>query len=337
MKKRLGLLLAGFIIIYYLVHAADDLPELVHGNHGLQWLPSSRSYLLHSLREMAIAFLYPLSVYLVLHRFYPQQKFITALVTAVATLLLLYTLHYQLIKWITEQPFRLRTFFSENLFFICVYLLYGIVFYFIRYAQYRELQQQELLLQNRQSELSFLRSQVNPHFLFNSLNNIYALVYEQSEHALPAIAGLSEMLRYMLYDTNEKVPLAKEVAYIEQYIALQRLRFDHPVHAALKQYGDISGREISPLLLVPFVENAFKHGDFSEGGSGVDMQLTIKQNELCFYASNQKGRGLKDSGGGVGLNNVRRRLTLLYPGKHQLEINDTTDLFTVNLTLTHES
>jgi two-component system LytT family sensor kinase len=92
----------------------------------------------------------------------------------------------------------------------------------------KELQQVQLQLQNRQTELSFLRSQVNPHFLFNHLNNIYALVYEQNVQALPAISRLSELLRYMLYDSNETVAITTELSYLEKYIALQQLRFEHP-------------------------------------------------------------------------------------------------------------
>ena len=154
-------------------------------------------------------------------------------------------------------------FLTTTFFISSIFIIYGIVFYFIRYSYYKELQQRELLLQNRQSELSFLRSQINPHFLFNSLNNIYSLAYQQSERVLPAIAGLSDLLRYMLYDANEKVPLEKELEYIRKYIDLQRLRFEQPVKAEFIVPAIPAKFLIPPLLLIPFVENAFKHGEFS--------------------------------------------------------------------------
>jgi len=231
------------------------------------------------------------------------------------------------------QPIKLRNFFDENLFFTCIYILYGIVFYFVRYAWHKELGQKDLLLQNRLAELSFLRSQINPHFLFNSLNNIYALVYENSPNALPAIAGLSDLLRYMLYDNNDKVPLEKELAYIEKYIALQKLRFEHAVKANINAHGNTKQTTIEPLLLVPFIENAFKHGDFSADGKGFEAAVHVTPNKLHFYCYNTKGSGTKDAGGGIGLANIRRRLQLLYPGRYALDIGDEENAFTVNLEL----
>jgi sensor histidine kinase YesM len=215
-----------------------------------------------------------------------------------------------------------------------LYIIYGIVFYFIRYSYYKEMQQRELLLQNRQSELSFLRSQINPHFLFNSLNNIYSLAYQQSDRVLPAISGLSDLLRYMLYDANEKVPLEKELAYIRKYIDLQRLRFGQPIQADLHVAGKTDEVSIPPLLLIPFVENAFKHGDLSNG-SGLQINIYTSDQKLHVLCYNKKGSQAKDAGGGIGLENVKRRLSLLYPGKHVLAVEDKNDFFSVNLELNY--
>ncbi len=332
MKKKLPLLLAGFIVCYYAMHIAYDLPNLVHGTPNFAWLPAQRFALAARLADMVMASLFALLPYIVLHTYYPKGKTVTAVLLGLAGVVSVFFMQYAL-RRLLLQPIRLRNFFLDNLFFTAAYLLYGVVFYFVRYAWHKEVEQKDLLLQNRQAELSFLRSQINPHFLFNSLNNIYSLVYDHSPNALPAIAGLSELLRYMLYDNKELVPLEKELAYIEKYIGLQKLRFEHPVEAQLQVKGNISAVTIAPLLLVPFIENAFKHGDFAEGGRGLDASLYAVGNKVYFYCFNTKGLGQKDAGGGIGLANIQRRLQLLYPGRHALQIEDNQHSFTVNLEL----
>lgn len=337
MKKRMPQLLAGFIGIYIIVHAAYNLPNLVHGDIRLV-LPAYAAHpLIYSIIDMLAASLFVTVPYLLLQRFYTQGKIWYAAVVIVPVIAVIFFVNYAIHRTlIFHQGLRLRSYFNDNLFFICVYLLYAVIFYLIRLSFYKELQQKELLLQNRQGELSFLRSQVNPHFLFNSLNNIYALVYEGSPQALQAISGLSELLRYMLYDTNEKVPLDKELEYIKKYIGLQKLRFEHEIKSDLQISGKTGEVQIPPLLLVPFIENAFKHGDFSAPGEGFNAIVSCTANNLYFYCRNKKGRGEKDAGGGIGLTNIRRRLELLYPGRHVLEIQDDNDYFTVNVELPYE-
>ncbi len=335
MKKGLWQLLLGFIVFYYIVHVAYNLPDIVHGNSGPELFTRGINSFTLRFLDICGGFLFAVCPYLILYRFHLTGKIVyTSLLIPVA-LAIVFFLNYWL-KKTAFQPERLRVFFTGNLFFFCVYILYGVVFYFIRYSYYKELQQKELLLQNRQSELSFLRSQLNPHFLFNSLNNIYALVYEGSDQSLPAIAGLSELLRYMLYDNLEKVPLEKELGYIRKYIALQKLRFDHEVKIDLQVRGGVEQTEIPPLLLIPFIENAFKHGDFSDGGEGLSVIVNCSSKKMTFHCFNTKGSGIKDAGGGIGLANIQRRLELLYPEKHVLDIEDGANCFTVNLVLQYE-
>jgi len=171
-------------------------------------------------------------------------------------------------------------------------------------------------------------------FDFNSLNNIYSLVYQGSGQALTAIAGLSDLLRYMLYDAAEKVPLETEMDYIQKYIGLQQLRFEDPVEVNMKVEGSLAGIIIAPLLLIPFVENAFKHGDLGKGG--LSIYLNSDAQKTYFHCTNRKGLQQKDPGGGIGLENVKRRLSLLYPGKHILSIDDGPVNFSINLHLTHD-
>ena len=334
MKKRLPTLVTGFIVFYFLVHAAYDLPNVVHGNFRLSWLPGNNHPLLFAMVDMVASALFAVLPYLLLYRFYTNGKQLLGLVLILPSAVVLFFMYYGVQKYVIDPRWmRLRIFFNNNLFFFSVYLVYALVFYFIRLAYFKEAQQKELVIQNRQSELSFLRSQVNPHFLFNSLNNIYALVYEASPQALPAIAGFSELLRYMLYDNNDKVPLARELDYIRRYIDLQRLRFEHNIKADVQVSGKIDAVQVPPLLLIPFVENAFKHGDFSTGGEGVTIVVRCTEQTLHFYCRNTRGKGEKDAGGGIGLANIKRRLQLLYPGRHTLDIEDNNNCFTINMDL----
>ena len=336
MTKKAGLLLAGFIVLFYVLHLAYDLPNLINGKAVFEWVPDGMSSKLLRAVDMVISFLFSLVPYLILFRFYPSGGYIKSLLLIAVAVGIIFFIHFNTTAFLQGYPLRLRSFFSETFFFDCVYVLYAIIFYFIRYAYYRELQQRDLLMQNRSAELMFLRSQLNPHFLFNSLNNIYALVYANSHQALPAIAGLSELLRYMLYHTDEKVPLEKELEYIRKYISLQKLRYEHPIQAEMFVTGLADRILIAPLMLIPFVENAFKHGDFSADNQGLVITIQADQHKLVVFCMNKKGNHQKDTAGGIGLENVKRRLHLLYPGKHTLRIDEHADTFAVNLELIHD-
>lgn len=197
-----------------------------------------------------------------------------------------------------------------------------------------ERQRMELSNQQLQSELAYLRSQVNPHFLFNTLNNIYALAYKKSEHTAEAVLKLSSMMRYMLYEANEeRVALSKEIENLHSFIDLQKLRTRQQEFVNFKIEGDIEHKEIAPLLLIPLVENAFKHG--SSIHSAINIQLISQREQLTFRVKNHYStQQQKDPAGGVGLTNIRRRLELLYPNRHQMEIRKDEVFFEVTLTIT---
>jgi two-component system, LytTR family, sensor kinase len=333
MSKRLYLFLGSFVAFYYLVRVAYDMPNLVHGDPQFILLPHNIATWSARVRDILFYFLFALIPYLSFYRWYPQRKFYYALILVATFLPALFLLRYWAEQHGAFRNLRLRTYFVNTLFYTLIFAIYGTVFYFVRYSYNRDLRQKDLELQSRQSELSFLRSQINPHFLFNSLNNIYALVYQGSGQALTAIAGLSDLLRYMLYDTTEKVPLVKELDYIRKYIELQKLRFDHAIRADVIVEGNASEVNIAPLLFIPFVENAFKHGDFSGTVDGLAITVHCSGDKTCFYSANRISRQQKDGGGGIGLDNVKRRLNLLYPGKHKLSILDEGGSFVVNLEL----
>jgi two-component system LytT family sensor kinase len=334
MEKRQLVLLGYFVAFYHLIHMVYDMPNLVHGSPGFDWLPENGRAWLTRIGDTCFYFLFAFIPYWVLWRWWPERASAYIALVLAVSLPVIFLVRYWIERTGAGGRIRLRTFFLSHLFFTLISVVFGIVFYFIRWSRHKELQQKDLEIQHRQSELSFLRSQINPHFLFNSLNNIYSLVYQGSEQALTAIAGLSDLLRYMLYDASEKVPLATEMDYIRKYIGLQQLRFDHPVEIHMKTDGSMADVAIPPLLLIPFIENAFKHGDLGNGG--LSIYLDSSPEKIYFHCTNRKGSQQKDPGGGIGLENVKRRLSLIYPGKHVFSIEDGPINFSINLELRHD-
>lgn len=187
-----------------------------------------------------------------------------------------------------------------------------------------------------QTELSYLKAQINPHFLFNTLNSIYSLAIEKSDATADAIVQLSSFMRYVIRDAqNDLVPLNKELDYIGQYVALQKIRLDDTVQVQYQSSGVASQQTIAPLLLISFIENAFKYGVNPEGQSTIVIRVTVKGNQLQLFVYNQKVRTSPsdENAGGIGLRNTKARLELLYSNRYKLDIQDSEDTFTINLTL----
>lgn len=188
-----------------------------------------------------------------------------------------------------------------------------------------------------QSELSFLRSQISPHFIFNILNSIVYLIRSKSPQAEPVTIKLSELIRYMLYESgNAQIPLEKEVSYLENYVELQKIRFEEDVDIRLHIEGEVAGQLIEPMLLIPFVENAFKHGVGLVDEPVIDIHLQYGKDDMVFTIRNKITADPptdKDNSSGIGLQNVQRRLELLYPGAHKLELERGEAWFEVKLWL----
>ncbi|HEV2481518.1 MAG TPA: histidine kinase [Puia sp.] len=185
------------------------------------------------------------------------------------------------------------------------------------------------------AELAYLKTQINPHFLFNTLNSIYAMALGRSEQTAGAIVQLSSMMRYVLVEAGkEKVPLEKELGYLTDYIQLQQTRFEGSLRVILEINGLPEEKQIFPLLLIPFVENAFKYGVNPEAPSTIGIRLDIGDHGLQLRVTNHKVAVVPaDTPGGLGISNTRRRLQLLYPGRHSLIIEDEPKTFTVLLNL----
>ncbi len=195
--------------------------------------------------------------------------------------------------------------------------------------------------ENLKTELSFLRSQISPHFLFNVLNNIVALVRIKSDELEPSIMKLSSILQYMLYETDEEnVSLSNEIEYLRSYIDLQKQRFGIKLSTQITFTIEENWHRIEPMLLIPFIENAFKHGFSNIQNPEINIELTVKNNVLEFSVKNKfnaNSEEVKDKTSGIGLANVKRRLELLYGEKQQLYISKQDDWFTVLLKLNLQS
>ena len=231
-----------------------------------------------------------------------------------------------------------RTFVNSKIlvFGIVPFMVAAIIFRIITDRIRFEKLEKEARTEKLAAELKFLRSQISPHFLFNMMANMVSLARAKSELLEPSLIRLSELLRYMLYDSQrEKIPVADEVEQLGNYVALQKLRFGDNVKVELNIRNEEERSLVEPMLLVPFIENAFKHGVGLQENAYIIIALSVRQQRLNFTVTNNynKAGGSKDKNSGIGLANVQNRLELLYPGKYELRIYDDGKTFSVVLNL----
>lgn len=216
------------------------------------------------------------------------------------------------------------------------FVLISSSFRLIRDRMRDESQRQEKETENLKTELSLLHSQVSPHFLFNVLNNMVAMARKKSDQLEPSLMKLSSLLRYMLYETHHRVPLQKEVEYLQSYIDLQQLRYGKKLTMNVSMDSIDASYDIEPMLLIPFVENAFKHGTGAFEDPVIDVKLSAENNRMHFYVRNKynpTSTEIKDSASGIGLQNVQRRLQLIYGDNSKLSIDKENGWFIVSLQL----
>jgi two-component system LytT family sensor kinase len=286
-------------------------------------------------RNVLIAIVCYTNVYLLFERFFKSRQYLLYGLTLLA-LLIAYTLAQDAADmWINQS----NSFLSRSYYHFSIGLFYAAFTLALELSKrwYR----QELLLhkmesEKLQTELEYLKAQLNPHFLFNCLNTIYFQIDQDNFEARESLRKFSEMLRYQLYECNEeKISIEKETSYLESYVDLQRLRKSTNSVITLNKQQTLESFRIPPLLLLPFVENAFKHlSNFSEVENRIDITLSRDNGTFQFSATNTIDDGLQHNPDGIGLKNVKRRLELLYPNRHTLEIKKTDDRFLINLQLT---
>jgi two-component system LytT family sensor kinase len=221
---------------------------------------------------------------------------------------------------------------------LMVYML-GCLYGLSRDWIFKSRKQSQLLREKMQADIDLLRSQINPHFFFNALNNIYAITQRNKDpEAGDALLRLSDVMRYMIYDSNvEFIGLDKEIGHLQKYVDVMRLRYakDDSLDIRISKKGALKRHRIAPLILLPFVENAFKHGLTAKGEGYVSIDMGVVNNRLRFIIKNSRQPGRKDfrKHPGIGLDNVKKRLSLIYPDRHNLLITKTRECYHVDLTI----
>lgn len=337
--KRKNILLIHFFFWFYIVNQA--LFPLYIGQLDASYMIGNKY-----LKDVAITtLLNMLSFYLIYFAFpyfFRMNRRIVAFAAGLVFLVLITTIRIPLesLSWkhignLPDEELMFKWMYAwNNLRMVIITAIYAILIRFMINAFESQKLKNELINQQQAGELALLRSQINPHFLFNTLNNIYSLVYKKSEDAPAAVMKLSSIMRYMLYDSNaEKVPLEKEIEYLKSFIELQNLRTKHPDFVSLEISGDTGGYSIAPMLLISFVENAFKHG--SKGPRpGIIIRLTTDKSHIRFEVVNYLKKTTLSNNerkSGSGLESITRRLELIYPHKHLLFVSEDSETFRINL------
>ncbi len=333
-------LLISFAIFYFIHNSVIEYIYSRDFRESFLWLFELKfSYLFVS--GFIAFFAYALMSYAVLHRYYPSKKYLEIIagicffVFPIAVLIR-YFLEQVVMKMIFGKGNYFNDpswayYFFDNMHYAFLFIGFGTIFFFIQYARHTEVAKKELELQNRVTEMAFLKSQVNPHFLFNVINNIYSLVNKNSPNSLEALGKLSNLLRYSLYEKEEKVSIKKEIAYIDDYIDLQQMRYDFELALQMRLEPKMMNYKIAPFILLPFIENALKHGVLDDTKNPIKIALYEEEEKLHFKVDNKKHRQERDQAGGIGLENVKKRFDLIYQTDSQLQINKNDQNFSIHL------
>jgi LytS/YehU family sensor histidine kinase len=270
--------------------------------------------------------------FLLIDAFFKKRRYIHYFIALKVVLLFNSWLGVQVL----QQFASIHIYFIQHLFNTAGFILIATFLEFYRQNVQQRIAFQEMQAQQRQSELNLLKSQIHPHFLFNTLNSIYSLALEQSEKAAEVVLKLSDLMRYMLHQSAAQfVPLAQEVEYLRNYLWLEKLRLGNRADIQLQVKGNLN-QAIAPMLFLPFIENTFKHG-VDQLSQQVFVRINIETDAqgLTFRIENNKPVALtasdKPGNPGTGLPNVQRRLSLLYPNRHTLKLEEIAEIYRVCL------
>jgi len=334
--KKLSL----WFFLYYII--TDVLREVINSNSfskALEYNLQPRIIAL-TLSVGIIFFLFSLSSYTIFYKRHDKTPFWSNLLLIFLIAIGVIGLRYLLEEVVYRHLFgfgnykegvSLHYYLVDNFYFAFQYCGLGIIFYFWQYSKYKNERNNQLLLEKQQMELDLLRSQTNPHFLFNTLNNIYALVHTNSDNALSAIEKLSSLLRYSLYKTKANVPLEGEITQIRNFIDLESIRHRNQPNIKFNIEGVTKSVRIPQFILLPFVENAFKHGQLHNEKTPITIHLKITNLTLNYIVTNQIEAKKKDKVGGLGLDNLKKRLELLYLNTYTFSCKAEQDIFTAQL------
>ena len=328
-------------IAFWLVYASFFFYQISMGKRAEEgkWLNLILDFSTHMVAMMLISYL---NYFVFIPRFLKTRNLgrylLEFLPVFLAYMYLVLIMKQEIIGWGgSYQKFLFSWRFGVNVFVLALFLVAFVGL--LRFVEnYFELEAKKKEFENAQltSELRFLKAQINPHFLFNTLNNLYYLAVNQSPNTPEVISKLSLMMRYLLHDSNHNlVPLSKEIEYMKNYISLEKLRFNEEIPIEFETKGNMDGHRIAPLIIFTFLENAFKHGvSSSSKNSWIKIQMEVKDNIFFYHISNSKIRESEKTvteKSGIGLQNVRRRLDLTYPEQYELEMKDTENSHVVEL------
>lgn len=337
-KKWIAISLHVLFWVLFFVYPFLLRPVTDNTSSGPRMRFGSGFYYLHFINSFLRLILFYANAYVLIPKLVYKKRYIQyvfVLLGILAVMLLMDRLFFNLL--IEGFTHKVWNFFVFNLLPFFFIIIVSSAFRVIRDRIEDTQRMKEKETENLKTELSFLRSQVSPHFMFNVLNNMVALARKKSDVLEPSLIKLSSLLRYMLYETDEsKVLLEKEIGYLQSYIDLQQQRFGNKVKINARFEKIENGYTIEPMLLIPFVENAFKHGTGLIADAEIDINMTVQNKALQFLVKNRyngDSQEIKDKTSGIGLNNVKRRLNLLYNNNHSLQIDRKEGWFTILLHL----
>jgi two-component system, LytTR family, sensor kinase len=334
-------IIAAYIAFFLIYHVLFDILGSLNAGQPINWAefvtPISLSSLVWHLLIVLLAH------YWVFKKYYhrrPRWKLFVAIVT-----LLVFQILYRYL--VEEVAFRavlgygnyydntsFRFYVLDNIYFGSIQIFIGFVFFLLEETLLNHQRQAQLRREKQQAERSFLQAQMHPHFLFNSLNNIYALAYEQHPQTAAAVLKLSEIMRYVTYENREYTTLQQELEYVQQMLDLHQLRCDYKLQYRIQVSADAAADKTMPLLLIPMVENALKHGDLSDPECPLEIVAHNKDAVLELMVCNKIAAEKIPGHGGIGLKNLSRRLELTYSKEqYTFEIREKANIFTVQLTL----
>lgn len=329
MSKPALIHISGWII-YFFFQVITVPPQ--GDSLAIKWLDVVLSFL------SFVAVFYINALYILPRFVYPKRWFFF-LLAHILLIALFLTFHYYLNYWIFPfwEPEQfgqspLGRFFMQFLRIYIYYALFGTGYWALYNYLDKEKKANALEKSLLEAELSYLKYQFNPHFLYNSLSLIHSKAYTLSPELAKSVLLLAEIMRYAVEGkTGEKVPLVQEIQYLENFIELHRMRFTHNFYVSYSKEGDAQDKYILSLVCISLVENAFKHGELNNKDFPVVIRIKIEENTFECFTQNRKNKGIKEASTGIGLSNMRRRLELIYGNDFSLEIDDQEETFTTHL------
>jgi len=336
MHKNINPLLTKILII-----VALSMLLVIPASNLFPW---GITLLMGAITAILIILLFLVNEYILMPRYFFRKRR-TRYILFNAALLLGLTLMHSLADELVIQPHKTYEVHEappalfliiRSLFLFLMANFISITLYLSNTVRKQAVREKNLKEEKLGTELKLLKAQINPHFIFNALNNIYALTYSQSKKAPESVLKLSEMLRYVFYDcSKDTVRLKEEIEYIENFIAFQQMKSEATQNITLDYSKASTDTVVAPMLFIPFIENAFKFSKVEEDPeASVHMSFVSRGNKLCFRIENPiPSKGKPKSGQGLGIPNVRQRLEVLYPKRHDLKIEEKNQTFRVVLNI----